>query len=398
VGSDGGGNGTAGSFLQGGQGGDSGIPTFSSGGGGGGGYCGGGGGGGEGAGAGGGGGSSFGVSGLTNEAPATAAASVTISYVVIAPPGVPSIVTPANGATYNQGQVVDAVYSCADSGSGPGLDAGNAGCGGTVANGAAVDTSTPGSHTFLVTATSQDDESTTRTVSYTVAGAPTVLIAAPADGATYTQGQAVHAAYSCAEDAHGPGLLAGSSGCSGTVANAAAVDTSTAGPHTFAVTATSHDGQSTTATVTYTVVAAATTTPPTATTPTTTTTGTTPLPPAPPAPAGAPKLSTISVTGTIVWCRGQDCHYPTARLRLDLNLPTTLRLVLRTRSHGHWRQVATTQVKGHAGVNLHRIAGRWHGLLVPKGPVLVLVQIQQGGRWATVKTIRLTVHHAARHR
>jgi hypothetical protein len=330
------------------------------------------------------------VTALTNEALATTAASVTISY-VIAPPGVPSIVTPANGATYTPGEVVDAVYSCADSASGPGLVAGNAGCSGTVANGAAVDTSTTGPHTFAVTATSQDGQSATQTVSYAVAGAPTVLISAPANGATYNQGQIVDAVYSCADSASGPGLVAGNTGCNGTVTNGAAVDTSTTGPHTFAVTATSQDGLTSITSVSYTVSAAPTptTTTTTTTTPTTTTTGTTP-------PSAAPTLTAVSVTGTIVWCRGQGCHYPTARLRFDLNRPASIRLVLRTRSHGHWRTVATTHVNGHAGANLHRIAGRWHGRLVPKGPVQVLVQTHQHGRWVTVKTLRLTVHHAAR--
>ena len=83
-GNDGDGNGSPGSFLQGGGGGSAGD-TDSSGGGGGGGYCGGGGGAGGGVeGAAGGGGSSYGISGLTDEATSSAAASVSISYRVTA--------------------------------------------------------------------------------------------------------------------------------------------------------------------------------------------------------------------------------------------------------------------------------------------------------------------------
>jgi hypothetical protein len=320
AGFEGGGNGFTGSSLQGGGGGNSIRPGGLGGGGGGGGYCGGGGGGGDGggiaAGGGGGGGSSFGVTGLTNGAVATTAASVTISYVLPPPPGLPSITTPADGATFTQGQVVDAAYSCADSASGPGLNAGVAGCAGTVADGAAIDTSTIGSHMFSVTATSQDGESTTQSVSYSVSAA-------------------------------------------------AVVATTTTAPTT------------------------STTTPP-APTPI-------PSPPAPKARTVPTKLTGISVSGSVLWCRGKDCRYPTARLRFDLNQAATLRLVLRTRSQGHWRQVATAAVHGHGGVNRHRIAGRWHGLLVPAGPVEILVEAQQGGRWVTVKTIHLTVHHAPRH-
>ena len=74
-------DGVAGTFLTGGQGGASNGASHSSGGGGGGGYYGGGGGGGGNAGGGGGGGSSFGITGLTNEAAASGPVSVTIVYV-----------------------------------------------------------------------------------------------------------------------------------------------------------------------------------------------------------------------------------------------------------------------------------------------------------------------------
>lgn len=106
-----------------------------------------------------------------------------------------SITTPASGATYNQGQVVDASYNCAEGAFGPALLSGSAGCTGPVADGAAIDTSTTGSRSFAVTATSADGQTTTQTVSYTVLSTATaadisVSLSGPAsaaDGSTFTE-------------------------------------------------------------------------------------------------------------------------------------------------------------------------------------------------------------------
>lgn len=107
------------------------------------------------------------------------------------------------------------------------------------------------------------------------------------------------------------------------------------------------------------------------------------------------QITGISATGTtIVWCEGAGCRYPTTRLRFELNRGTTVRLVLvRTRLHGRWKQVATSTLRGHAGVNRDRIAGRWHGHLVSAGRVQIFGQIQRDHHWTTVKTVRLTVRH-----
>ena len=86
-----------------------------------------------------------------------------ISYTVAAPPSA-AISSPAGGSTYTRGQVIDASYGCREGTSGPGLSS----CAGTVPAGAAIDTSTPGQHSFTVTALSRDDQRTTTTVSYTV--------------------------------------------------------------------------------------------------------------------------------------------------------------------------------------------------------------------------------------
>ena len=73
-----------------------------------------------------------------------------------------SIATPAAGAQYVVGSVVTAAYTCADALSGV------ATCVGSVANGAALDTTTPGSFKFTVTATDQAGNIAKSTVGYTV--------------------------------------------------------------------------------------------------------------------------------------------------------------------------------------------------------------------------------------
>jgi len=78
-----------------------------------------------------------------------------------------AVTTPSTTATYVRGQVVNAAYSCTDPNPGSGIATG--GCAGSAANGAPIDTSTVGPHTFTVTATDVAGNVTTRSVSYTVA-------------------------------------------------------------------------------------------------------------------------------------------------------------------------------------------------------------------------------------
>jgi hypothetical protein len=78
---------------------------------------------------------------------------------------------------------------------------------------------------------------------------PTITLNSPADGATYSEGQAVIASYSCADESGGSGLAS----CTGTVTSGSAISTAGSGTQTFTVTAKDHAGNTTTKSLHYAV-------------------------------------------------------------------------------------------------------------------------------------------------
>jgi outer membrane protein OmpA-like peptidoglycan-associated protein len=178
--------------------------------------------------------------------------------------GAPSVVihAPAGGGIYRVGQVVPTSFGCADAPFAPGIKScvdSNA----TMSPGM-LHTATTGTHSYTVTATSKDGQTTTTRIAYSVPGAPTVAINSPQPGHVYTVGQAATASFVCADRPGGPGIKS----CvdSAGAPSPANIDTSTPGSRTFTVTATSKDGQTTTASVPYTITAS---TPPPVTPPVT---------------------------------------------------------------------------------------------------------------------------------
>ncbi len=183
-------------------------------------------------------------------------ASAQVSYTVVAGPSA-SITVPASGRTYAEGQSVSTSFVCGVGVGGPALSSCDDSTGTSTPSGGSghLDTSTPGAHTYTITATSSDGQSATAQISYTVAAAPAASITAPASGRTYTVGQSVRTRFSCSEGIGGSGLsfCDDSTGARTRTGGSGHLNTSTPGAHAYTVTATSSDGQTASTQIRYTV-------------------------------------------------------------------------------------------------------------------------------------------------
>ena len=191
----------------------------------------------------------------------------TITYLVVAAPTA-TITNPTPGTTptFAHNSTAHLPFSCAEGTGGPGL----ASCDGynettidtidTSSGGSGLlDTSNTGSSVYTVVAISNDGARTSTNFTYKVADPPTATIISPAPTAgnpTYFAGTSGPTSFSCAEGTGGPGISDCSdgttSGRTGTITGKFVTGT-VVGQHSYTVTATSADGLTGTATLTYTV-------------------------------------------------------------------------------------------------------------------------------------------------
>jgi hypothetical protein len=181
---------------------------------------------------------------------------------------------------------------------------------------------------------------------------PTVTISAPVNGATYTQGRSVRAAYSCSD------------ACTGTVAAGAPVNTQAIGKRSFTVTARDAAGNATTKTVAYTVLAP------------------------PPAPDTVGPVVTIPRKNkTLVQRKG------VVRFTLGKALERTTGTVALKAKSLKVGSASFTAAAGQAVTLKIRLSGKAKKTLAKRGKLKVqaLITVRDSAGNATVKTFKLTL-------
>ncbi len=175
-----------------------------------------------------------------------------VSYTVAAAP-IASVASPAAGGIYALRQRVLTRFACNEGTDGPGLASCQDSNGASSPSGG-LDTTSTGVYLYTVTAESKDGQTARAMIRYTVAASPSARIESPANGATFVRGRKVTTTFSCSEGASGPGIVS-CSDKNGSFSPHGTLNTSSTGLHTYTVTARSADGQSSTATISYTIKA-----------------------------------------------------------------------------------------------------------------------------------------------